>query len=181
MLAVTGSAQWDASLKMTRRNVVKLVFSYQLTSHSMAEAYFADSQSDARLEVWNITPDPLGDLLRALLAVLLGTGDGRCNWENDPGQSRLMFCRQDDIVHLTIRSFEVTFSTAADEAGTILFTTEYPLVRLVTKVRNELRRLLGQWGSDGYEAYWGQPFPHVQFDQLDRLLREQMASPRESR
>lgn len=177
MLAITELAEWQVIQTMRWADLVKLVFRYKLTSPSMAEAYFADSQGDVRLEIWNITPDPLGDLLRALLTVLRGTGEGRCNWETDPGQSRLLFHRREDMVSITILGFEVTFSTAADQAGAILFRTEYPLIRFANKVRNELRRLLGEWGSAGYERYWGQSFPYAQFDQLDHFLREQPASP----
>lgn len=151
---------------------MKLVISYELTRHKWARAYISDGKNEASMDVWYLSADALGDLLRATIALLSGAEDARIIWENEYGQNRWIIHRHNDLVSVEILHFSVTFSTADDQYGSVIFSTLCPLRKFAVKVRDALRRLLTEIGPDEYARRWGQDFPSAQYAALDRLVRE---------
>jgi hypothetical protein len=111
-------ARYSAFLANTHAGIVRrMEFTYRLTGTGWAEAQIADATSRAVITASYLS-DALGDLLEALGTILEGAAEARCSWEEEPGEYRWIFAREDrDQVTLRILVFADMYARPDTAAG----------------------------------------------------------------
>lgn len=134
-------------------------FSYRLTGTGWAEARVGDGDRSVALSVSYLS-DALGELLLAIACLQEGAEEAQCFWEEEPGEYRWLFRREDDAVVVTIIAFEDCWPHLPNEAGEVVFTTKASLKDIATTVVTGCRAVLDNWGEAGYLKKWVEhPFP----------------------
>ena len=150
----------------------KLIFSYNLVGEGQAECYISDGTEEARIPIWHLTPDALGDFLRAVIGQLKGSSPTRCIWEDEIAEYRWLFRIHDSLLDVNILRFNVPFSSLPDEDGEVIFASTFPFRKFTTKIRNELGRLVRDVGIEEYSRRWHGRFPSELYAELQSLLRQ---------
>jgi hypothetical protein len=85
--------------------------------HGWATATLSDGDNSIEVTASYLT-DALGDLSRAVIALLRGASNARVVWAEEPGEYHWVFDRLDDRVALRVLWFLNRASTVSDERGT---------------------------------------------------------------
>ena len=145
-------------------------FTYRLTGTGWSKATLAFGENTTTLTA-SYLEDALGDLLRAVIAIMTGTSEIRVHWVEEPAEHRLILERRADSVHLTIRRYPDFDSRSAPDAwGDRIFEGSCPLDTLGKAIANGAQHVLDQYGSDGYQQLWtAHPFPSEALSELQAL------------
>lgn len=149
-------------------------FSYDLGTAGWSTATVSDGAHTLTLTAPYLS-DALGDLTRAVIALLQGAEEATLAWQEEPGVIEWRFERQGDDVGVHIMRFDDTTSYRRSQArpGEPAFSARCPLTRLGGEVLDELWRIHDTVGVEGYKERWKQhPFPLQEYRQLHALLRE---------
>ena len=146
-----------------------LRFSWTLTGKGWIETSLSDNMNHLTLTTSYLS-DSVTDLLWIVLSLLKGAEEGRCVWQQEPGEYRWLFSRQDEKIEIRILRFQETFSRQSDEQGECLLVLTCSLLKFATKIHKQLHQLLLLWGEEGYQREWGYPFPKAEWQQLKALL-----------
>lgn len=149
---------------------MKLTIIYRLTGRGWSETTLTDGNRSVSVRASYLS-DALADLSEVVLALLRGADHARCRFADEPGEHRWLFERRGERLAVTIRRFPTTFSTAPDEAGTVIFAAEGTLRRFAVQVSNQLQALLERHGAEGYQALWNHPFPARVYEHLAAGIR----------
>jgi hypothetical protein len=127
---------------------------YSLIGQGWCQATLRDGAHEVSIRATYLT-DALRDLVDAVIAVMRGASHVACTWQDEPGEHRWLFDRQDaDEVTITIRRFDSTFSRQSDELGEIIFTARCPQRRLAGQLLTQMWHLLNDQGLEGYRGLW---------------------------
>jgi hypothetical protein len=183
-VAAWDDARYFAFLANTHAGIVRrMEFTYRLTGKGWAEARIADGTSQAVITASYLS-DALGDLLEALGTMLEGAGEARCSWEEEPGEYRWIFAREDrDQVTLRILEFAdmyarpdtragvVRLALRPDEEGELRFSTTQPVTVLAQAIADGAAAALAEYGEAGYQAKWLEaPFPVAHLEMIRGYL-----------
>lgn len=146
-----------------------LRFSCTLVGKGWIEATLFDGMNQQRF-LASYLSDAIGDLLKVVISLLEGARRGTCLWEQEPGEYRWLFTRQNEQIQIRIVSFGRTFSRHFDEEGECVLTVQCSLLKFATKFSKQLEQLLATWGENGYHSIWGYPFPQEDFQKMKQLI-----------
>lgn len=146
-----------------------LRFSWALTGRGWIETSLSDNRHQLTFTASYLS-DAVADLVWIVLSLLKGAETGRCDWQQEPGEYRWLFSRQDEQVEIRILWFPETFSHRSDEQGDCVLVLTCSLLKFATKIHKQLHQLHLLWGQEGYERQWGYPFPKAEWQQLRALL-----------
>jgi len=149
-------------------------FSYQLETVGWSMAVVSDGKRTVALTASYLS-DALGDLTRAVIALLQGAEQATLTWHEEPGVAEWRFERQGDDVDVRITLFDIWSSSPVVRARLVepAFQMRYPLGRLAGEVLDELWQVQETVGVDGYQERWKMhAFPLREYTQLRELLRE---------
>jgi hypothetical protein len=166
---VTGRIAVDT--RKIQGQIKAVTFWYRLSGAGWSEAGIFDGVNRAFLTASYLS-DALTALVDAVNALLQGRAESRCAWQEEPGEYRWIFARRGDHLMIDIRWFGDTFSTESDERGQPVFSSDYSLVRFAIQLRDQLAKLMGEHGADGYQRSWGAPFPWEAYRRLEELIAE---------
>ena len=137
---------------------------YTLHEHGWASAAIGDGDTTVSFNV-SYLGDALGDLARATRSVLRGLPEARCSFQQEPGEHRLLFARDEQVVRVTVERLHKTFSRR--ERGEVLLVTQAEPLQLAEEVLNCLFRVLARHGEEGYLERWGRAaFPSAEYRDL---------------
>lgn len=161
---------------MKADQINKITFTYNLVGKGWSEAEIKDGESRATLTASYLS-DALGDLVRAILG-LLGTADKTtCSWAEEPGEYRWIFKKQGDSLFIKIVWFDVLWTNKPDEEGTSVFSSSCKLRRFSVQLKNQLEKLLDQYGLDDYRQKWGNyDFPLSEYEKLSEIISNTKAA-----
>jgi hypothetical protein len=117
--------------------------------------------------------DALGDLTRAVVALLQGAEQAALTWDEEPGVVDWHFERQGDEVDVCIMLFDGWrgYYASCRQPVEPPFRVRCPLSRLAGEVLDELWRIHETMGVDGYKERWKlHAFPLQEYEQLRVLL-----------
>jgi hypothetical protein len=149
-------------------------FSYDLDTAGWSTATVSDGAHTVTLTASYLS-DALGDLTRAVIALLQGAEGATLAWQEEPGVIEWRFERQGDDVVVCLTRFADNTSYRRSQArpGEPTFNVSCPLTRLGGEVLDELWHIHETVGVDGYKERWKRhPFPLQEYRQLRALLRE---------
>lgn len=146
-----------------------LRFSCTLAGQGWVEVTLSDGINQ-HMFLASYLSDGIGDLLKVVISLLEGIRQGTCLWEQEPGEYRWLFARQEEQIQIRLLSFSRTFSRQFDEEGTCILMFQCSLRKFATKLCKQLEHLLATWGEQGYHNTWGHPFPQEDFQKMKRLL-----------
>jgi hypothetical protein len=120
--------------------------------------------------------DALGDLIRAVRALLEGAEDARASWEEEPGEYRWIFHRNGSEVRMRLLAFPDIYDHSPDDDGQVLLDATCSLRNLGLAVAAGAQRVLDEVGLDEYQRRWIEhPYPSDDLAALDQLLRPDLA------
>jgi hypothetical protein len=148
-------------------------FTYRLagTGWSEGRLVIGDRFADATASYLS---DALGDLLRAALELARGAENARASWDEEPGEYRWIFNRTGERVRVRVLAFPEwrAIMDAPDEDGEMLLDASCAVGELIAAIAAGARKVLHEWGEDGYEAKWvDHPFPSRELEALEGLGR----------
>ncbi len=152
----------------------KFSFSYQLGTAGWSTATVSDGERTVALTASYLS-DALGDLTRAVIALLQGAEQVTLTWDEEPGVAEWRFERQGDDVDMRITLFDdrSCYRRSRARPAERTFSVRCPLSRLASEVLDELWHIYETVGLDGYEERWKlHAFPLQEYWQLQKLLRE---------
>ena len=120
--------------------------------------------------------DCVYDLIVATESLLKGANEAINNWQDEPGQFRWIFTRQDRVVSFQIAQFEDTFSKKRNEEGKVIFEAKVNLTSFARGVVSAMDKLRNNIDEEEYYRLWNYEFPS---DRL-KILREVYRSRKES-
>ncbi|GHO56789.1 hypothetical protein KSB_52640 [Ktedonobacter robiniae] len=145
-----------------------------VTGRGWAEASLSDGTNE-----WTITAsylsDGLSDLLKTVISLVEGAQEGICRWQEEPGEYRWLFSRQEEQIEIRILWFKETFSHRLNDAGRCELVLTCSLREFATKLRREFSHLLNTLGEEGYAKEWGYGFPRTDLLKLQQLLSRKKA------
>ena len=143
---------------------------YELHEHGWASASVGNGETTITFDASYLS-DALGDLARAACAVLRGSPESRCAFEQEPGEHRLLFVRAGQVIRVTLERFHETFSRT--QRGEVLLVTQSEPAELAEEVVNCLFRVLARHGEDDYRRRWKHaPFPSAEYRDLLEIHNE---------
>ena len=147
---------------------------YKLHEHGWASAFVGDGSTTVTFDASYLS-DALGDLARAVRAVLRGLPESKCAFEQEPGEHRLLFVRDEQVIRITLERLHETFSRA--QRGELLLVTQSEPLQLAEEVLNCLFRVLARHGEDDYLRRWiNAPFPSAEYRDLLEIHNELTAA-----
>ena len=149
-------------------------FSYQRGTAGWSTATVSDGERTVALTASYLS-DALGDLTRAVIALLRGAEQATLTWHAEPGVTAWRFERQDDDVDVRITQFDNWSGSRVVRARPVesAFQMRCSLGRLAGEILDELWQVQETVGIDGYKERWKMhAFPLQEYRQLRKLLRE---------
>lgn len=138
--------------------VREVTFWCRLAGQGWIEAGIYDGANHA-FPTASYLSDALGDLTRTVVSLLEGAEAATCSWEEEPGEFQWVFARDSEALNLRILWFEDQFERQPEDPGELRFSTRCTPMRLACQLRDQLRRLLEEVGTDRYQREWRFPFP----------------------
>jgi hypothetical protein len=136
-------------------------FTYRLGGAGWATATIANKQKEMTVPASYLC-DALRDFVDAVQSLFV-TAIAECAWEEEPGEVRWLFRRNENSVHVQVDWH--------DQRET--FTGDDDLLHFSAEVQRELDNLIATWGEEGYLKQWGYPFPHKAYRKLEQAMRSE--------
>jgi hypothetical protein len=148
----------------------RVEFSFRLTGTGWAEGRIAVGDSFATPTASYLS-DALGDLIRAVRGLLEGANEARASWEEEPGEYRWVFQRDESEVRIRLIAFRDIYDHAPDEDGQALLDGTCTVRDLGVAVASAAQRVLDEVGPAGYQERWVEhPFPTDDLAALEQLV-----------
>jgi hypothetical protein len=94
-----------------------------------------------------------------------------CLWQDEPGEYRWVFRRQEKYLELKVLKLEGTFSRQSDENAQLVFYGREELTKFVHRVMRELSAIKAEYTTDGYKELWGYEFPSQALNRLSVAIK----------
>ncbi|MGC4757580.1 hypothetical protein [Micromonospora trifolii] len=150
-------------------------FGWQLPGIGCAVCTIGDGRRKMVRLVASYLTDALADVLHGLQALYRDNGVDRFFFDQEPTEIRWVVRRASTDAILSIYQFnDVAVSLdLPDSAGQVLWRSTQPRSAVVHAVTREARRVLNEYGEQGYRAKWVRhPFPVNALLDLERRHRE---------
>lgn len=129
--------------------------------------------------------DALGDLLNALILLVNGSPEARCEWTQEPGGWQWLFWRPNETdvdVRVSFKEDVLSRDRRPFTDEGLRLRTRLPLQALVAAVASGARRCLDEFGTDGFAERWSDfPFPRMQLESLEHWVSRDGVAPRYER
>jgi len=146
-----------------------ITFAYRLTGSGWAVAELGDQKTKARVPASYLC-DALGDFVLAVEGVFSAEST-ECLWEEEPGEVHWKFRRAGDRVVVRVGRSE----------DHVTFDGEDDLLHFGSQVDSALRRLLDEWGVEGYSKQWGHPSPAEAHQRLEKAIAAEQQRRRDTK
>ena len=149
-------------------------FSYRLEKAGWSTATVSDGEHTLTLNASYLS-DALGDLTRAVIALLRGAEQAVLLWHEEPGVVEWRFERRGDDVNVYVTQFDDWNRYRSFRARQVepSFRVQCPLSRLAAEVLDELWHIYEAVGIDGYKERWEKhAFPLEEYRELGDLLSD---------
>lgn len=148
-------------------------FSWTLRGHGWADCTVADGHAQADVTASYISAAP-EELLTAVTRLITDVKEARAELEAEPTVYRWVFYREDDNVW--IRLLELADSSKHDNAGTEIWSSWQTTGSLSRAIIEGFDQVASKYGTSGYHAKWGSPFPSAELQALRSAWRERRPS-----
>lgn len=148
-----------------------ITFSCQLIERGWIKVTLITEDDEIEYEASYLSDSP-NDLIIALALLLEGESETVCLWQDEPGEYRWVFKRQDNYFELKILQLEETFSRLNNENAHVIFNGADNLVKFVHRVLREFNVIKIQHTVYGYRDLWGYEFPSKEIERLRFALKE---------
>ena len=142
-----------------------------LIGHGYMEATLTHDEDVISAEASYLSDAP-SDLIHTVRSLLEGRNEAMCRWQDEPGEFRWLFHREDDRLFIALLWFEENFSKKRDEDGEVLFADEDDLHCFAGRVLSAFHALSMNCSPADYEAQWGYPFPQRALRRLQEALHQ---------
>ncbi len=146
-------------------------FEITLTGRVWMEATLIHGEDAISAEATYLSDAP-SDLIHTMRSLLNGQNEAICKWQDEPGEYRWLFRREDDRLFVALLWFEDNFSKKRDEDGDVLFADEDDLHRFAGSLLSAFHALAMNCPPAEYEAQWGYPFPQRALRRLQEALHQ---------
>jgi hypothetical protein len=163
------SLQVDEPHEHGHQIVAGMSFSWTLRGHGWADCTVADGQGQADATASYISAAP-EDLLTAVTRLITGGKETRAELEAEPTVYRWVFYREGDDVW--IRLLQLADSSKHDNAGTEIWSSWQTTDSLSKAIIEGFDQVVSKYGTSGYHAKWGSPFPSAELQALRSAWRE---------
>jgi hypothetical protein len=144
-------------------------FSWTLRGHGWADCTVADGQAQAEATASYMSGAP-EELLTAVTRLITGEKETRAELEAEPTVFRWVFYREGDDVW--IRLLRLADGSKHDNAGAEIWSSWQTTESLGRAIIEGFDEVVSKYGTSGYHAKWGFPFPSTELRALRSAWRE---------
>lgn len=148
-----------------------ITFSCQLVEYGWIDVTLATLDNEIKI-IASYLLDAPNDLIIALALLLEGLNETVCLWQDEPGEYRWVFTKQENYFELKILQLEETFSHKSNENANLIFCGTDNLVKFSHKILREFDAIKIQHTVDGYKKLWGHEYPSKAIKRLRCALKE---------
>jgi hypothetical protein len=130
-----------------------LSIAYRLTGAGWSECDLASGNVSVTISA-SYLGDALGDLARAVLAIVRGEAFSRSSFDEEPGEYRWLFTRDGNRVWIRVLAFDDLWGKQSDEKGKEVFRAEASVDELAGALVTALDAVLKDYGTTGYREKW---------------------------
>lgn len=110
------------------------------------------------------------DLISSIRTVLDGSRDARCSFQNEPGEYRFIFEKNNEMISVKVLEFFKSFNKESNDMGKLIFEGTDDLYTFAKRIKRQYDRLLYNHGLDGYKNIWGYDFPASELERLNESI-----------
>jgi hypothetical protein len=130
-----------------------LRFSYQLTGAGWSSAQLDSGDVTVSLSASYLS-DALRHLVEAVALVAEGVSSSRCSWDEEPGEFRWLFTRDNQSVRIVILVFDELWGNEPDERGRVIFDEAVAVQELARGILRGADDVLAQMTVEQYREKW---------------------------
>ena len=149
----------------------RIRFEYQVVGAGWANARISNGILEVEL-MPSYLSDALGDLIWAVVALLEGSQQQVCEWQDEPGGWRWELSRQESVLNLLILRIDAPLKSMFNKRVSVVFHETCNLRQFAIQLHNQLWKLVCERGFDGYEREWRHRFPVEQWKMLGQLISQ---------
>jgi hypothetical protein len=148
-----------------------LRFQYELTGAGWSSATLANDDSEVRLSASYLS-DALGNLISTVAMVVEGVSSASCSWDEEPGEYRWHFVRQEDQIEIKILFFNELWAYRPDSEGAPVFAKKYSVDSVARAFLGGADNILASMSLAEYKAKWGEhDYPSHAVERLRSAFR----------
>lgn len=115
--------------------------------------------------------DAPADLIMAVALLFEGRSETVCSWQEEPGQYRWLFKREESVISIQVLWFDTAFSRKYNEDGMEVFSAGDELLRFSRKVLRAFHAISLKYTEEEYHQTWGYDFPAQELNRLKDALQ----------
>jgi hypothetical protein len=138
---------------MTKAIANGIQIEYSLTGTGWSNCRITIGETSCAISASYLS-DALGELADAIRHIVCGADRARTSFDEEPGEFRWIFLRNDQCVEVSILFFEELWGGKTDEQGRVLFNGTCSVSELSLAMKNMLEDVLTKNGIKGYKEKW---------------------------
>lgn len=144
----------------------QIEINYRLTGAGWSECHVTIGTHHANLSASYLS-DALGELAHSIVDLKNGAVESMTQFEEEPGEYRWLFYRNDDRLRVLILSFYDLWANEPDENGKVILDAQCSFTAFTSALVVALKRVLDEHGVEGYKAKWIEhEFPMDSYNEL---------------
>lgn len=114
--------------------------------------------------------DSPADIISSVRTVLDGSRFARCSCQDEPGEHRFIFDKNNEMINIRVLEFTKSFNKESNDIGNLIFEGTDNLYTFAKRIKRQYDRLLYNHGLEGYRSIWGYDFPISELARLNESI-----------
>lgn len=144
--------------------------SCKFTGRGWIEATLLTEEKEVTIRATYFSDAP-NDLIVAVALLLEGANETMCKWQEEPGEYRWIFKRDNNLVNIQVFQVEQSFSKKNNKSGIMVFADKEDLYLFTRQILNEFNTITFEFNSESYKNNWGYEFPLSALNRLKKAIK----------
>jgi hypothetical protein len=146
-------------------------FSCDFIEKGWFRSSFNNGDSNITLDASYLNDAPLQFIVALAILCEQARNEIVCTWQSEPGEYRLLFTNQQDMITLQILQFQKNFSKSSNENAEIIFSGMDDRKKFVRRVLREFEKVKRKYTDIDYEEQWGHVYPTQEISRLRKSVK----------
>ncbi len=145
---------------------MKFNFTYSLDGSGWADSTWYCAGDTVEISSISYLSDAFLSLSEAVDDLLNGRQESSCEFDHEPGRTKIRFILNDKLVIIEIFDIGDTYKEIPYEQAKLLFKCETTLLRLKSKFLEAADLIHDKFDEKSYQKEWGYPFPFELYNKI---------------
>jgi len=133
-------------------------FTLDLISRGWFSIKLSNGLNEVEINASYISDSP-ANIISSVRTVLNGFNFSTCICQDEPGEYRIIFDKDNDLVNIKVLEFPNSYSKQPNSNGKLIFEGTERVDVIAREIKQQYDRLLYNYGIEGYQAIWSYEFP----------------------